>query len=258
MVHFISRIHSNAVLCEGMYEMVFSWNDDKAIPLPGQFCTVRVSQGVSPLLRRPFAFSAFDPKEKTASIIYKKIGPATELLAGKSCGDALDVIGPLGNSFSGIGKTENSILVAGGTGIGPIFLWNHMLRQQRLARVMVLGSPSQTGIPKVKISEEESMIICTEDGSRGFRGTVVDYLRNLPADRFKNATLYCCGPSGMLKACHDLSLDHGIDCFVSMEQIMACGVGACMGCAVKIKGDPGFARVCREGPIFSSRTIAWT
>jgi dihydroorotate dehydrogenase electron transfer subunit len=148
--------------------------------------------------------------------------------------------------------------VAGGTGFGPVFFWNRFLQQQKISAVMVLGSASKTGIPVFKGDEDETIVLCTEDGSRGFRGTVVDYLRTLPEHEFRETTLYCCGPWGMLKACNDLALEHGIVCFVSMEQIMACGVGACMGCAVKVSGDQSFARVCSEGPIFNSRTIAWT
>ncbi len=258
MKHFISRIHSNDRLCEGMHELVFSWNDEPETPLPGQFCTIRVSQTTAPLLRRPFAFSAFDPREKTATIMYKKIGPATELLAGKSSGDALDVVGPLGNSFPAMGKAKNHILVAGGAGMGPVFFWNRFLKQQGRASMMILGSPTQAGLPAVRTSEDQSAIICTEDGSKGFKGTVVDFLRTLSPERILGSTLYCCGPSGMLLACHNLALALPVECFVSMEQIMACGVGACMGCAVRVKGDPAFARVCREGPIFNSRTIVWT
>jgi dihydroorotate dehydrogenase electron transfer subunit len=258
MKHFISRIHSNAIVCEGMYEMVFSWDDDAPSPLPGQFCTIRVSYGTAPLLRRPFAFSAFDPNEKTASIVFKKVGASTEILAGKKCGDALDMIGPLGNSFIGFGQTRNNVLVAGGTGFGPVLFWNRFLRHQKISSLMVFGSASKAGIPVFKGHEDEAVALCTEDGSKGFRGTVVDYLRTLPEQMFRETTLYCCGPRGMLKACHDLALERGSACFVSIEQIMACGVGACMGCAVRVTGDESFSRVCTEGPIFNSKTIIWT
>jgi dihydroorotate dehydrogenase electron transfer subunit len=258
MQHFISRIRSNSILGEGMHEMVFSWDHHTASPLPGQFCTIRVSPCTVPLLRRPFAFSSFDPIEKTAAIVYKKVGAATEILAGKKSGDELDVIGPLGNSFTVFQQTAQNILVAGGTGFGPVFFLKRFLKQRHFSTVMVLGSASKAGIPDLKGEEDQTVVLCTEDGSRGFHGTVVDYLRCLPQNRFQEASIFCCGPWGMLSACNDLAVQYGVECFVSIEQIMACGVGACMGCAVKIKGDPPFARVCREGPIFNSRMIAWT
>jgi dihydroorotate dehydrogenase electron transfer subunit len=258
MKHFISRILSSVILCEGMYELAFSWNDDAPMPLPGQFCTIRVSKSSVPLLRRPFAFSAFDKSEKTASIVFKKVGASTEILASKKCGDTLDIIGPLGNSFIGLGKTRNNILVAGGTGFGPILFWNRFLQRKNISTLMVVGSATKAGIPVFKKHQDETIVFCTEDGSQGFRGTVVDYLRILPEEQFHETTLYCCGPRGMLKSCHDLALRHGSECFLSMEQTMACGVGACMGCAVKVSGNQPYARVCREGPIFNSRTIVWT
>ena len=238
--------------------MVFSWDEKVQPPLPGQFCTIRIAQSTVPLLRRPFAFSAFDPIEKIASIVFKKVGVSTEILAGKKCGDTVDIIGPLGNSFIGRQQTSKSILIAGGTGIGPVFFFKRFLRQQKASSLMVIGYPSKSGIPNFKEFEDKTTTLCTEDGSKGFHGTVIDYLQTLPASYFQDTTLYCCGPSGMLKACNDLALYHDSECFVSLEQIMACGVGACMGCAVKVKGDPPFVRVCSEGPIFNSKTIAWT
>jgi dihydroorotate dehydrogenase electron transfer subunit len=258
MKHFFSRIYSNIVLCEDLYEMVFSWNEEVQLPLPGQFCTIHVAQSTSPLLRRPFAFSGFDPLEKTASIVFKKVGVSTEILAGKQCGDVVDIIGPLGNSFLAYPQRQRNILVAGGTGLGPIFFWKRFLQQQKASSLMVAGYSSKSLVPDIEEFDDETVVICTDDGSQGFRGTVVDYLRTLPDDFFQDTTLYCCGPWGMLKACNDFALDQGSECYVSLEQIMACGVGACMGCAVKIIGESSFARVCIEGPVFNSKVIAWT
>jgi dihydroorotate dehydrogenase electron transfer subunit len=258
MKHFVSRVRSNILLCEDLYEMVFSWNDEAAPPLPGQFCTIRVAQTTSPLLRRPFAFSGFDPIGKTASIIFRKVGVSTEILSGKKCGEPLDVIGPLGNSFLGFGQTPKNVLVAGGTGLGPVFFLKRLLRQQKATSVMVAGYASKSRVPAMEEFDGETAVICTDDGSKGFQGTVVDYLRTLPGDFFRETTLYCCGPWGMLKACHEFALEQGCECFVSLEQIMACGVGACMGCAVKVRGETPYARVCSEGPVFNSKVIVWS
>jgi dihydroorotate dehydrogenase electron transfer subunit len=258
MKHFISHIQSNIPLCENFNEVVFSWNDETIKPLPGQFCTIRIAQTTSPLLRRPFAFSSFDPIGKTASIIFKKVGVSTEILAGKKCGESLDIIGPLGNSFLGFGQTSKKILVAGGTGLGPIFFLKRFLRQQNDMSLIVAGYLSKSQVPDTKEFNEGNVVICTDDGSKGFQGTVVDYLRTLSVDFFQKSALYCCGPWGMLKGCHGVATDHDCDCFVSLEQVMACGVGACMGCAVKIKGAAPFARVCSEGAVFNSKVIIWT
>jgi dihydroorotate dehydrogenase electron transfer subunit len=215
--------------------MEFAMDSAAGTPLPGQFCTIRASEGTLPLLRRPFALSNFDIKNRITSIVYKKCGPATEILAGKTAGDPLDVIGPMGNSFVSFKQGKKNILVAGGTGFGPIFFLKRYLDKQNSPSMMVLGCRSKTHLPVVASNGLSDAILCTEDGSAGF-----------------------CGPAPMLKACHEFALEKGVECNVSLEQVMACGVGACMGCAIKIKGETPYARVCTEGPVFNSKTVVWT
>ena len=257
MKQFKTKVISNSPCCENMYKMQFFMDNSASIPLPGQFCTIRVSQDTSPLLRRPFAISNFDVKNMITSIIYKKCGPATEILAGKNSGDPLDVIGPLGNSFVSFKQGKKNVLVAGGTGFGPILFWKQYLNKQNLLSKTVLGCRSKAQFPGDALSGSSDSILCTEDGSAGFKGTVVDYLRSLDKNHFNDAALFCCGPLPMLKACHEFAFEKGIECIVSLEQVMACGVGACMGCAIKIKGDTPFARVCTEGPVFNSKMVIW-
>lgn len=258
MKHFTSKVISNSPCCENMYIMEFAMDSAAGTPLPGQFCTIRASEGTLPLLRRPFALSNFDIKNRITSIVYKKCGPATEILAGKTAGDPLDVIGPMGNSFVSFKQGKKNILVAGGTGFGPIFFLKRYLDKQNSPSMMVLGCRSKTHLPVVASNGLSDAILCTEDGSAGFKGTVVDYVRSLPNDQIKDAVLFCCGPAPMLKACHEFALEKGVECNVSLEQVMACGVGACMGCAIKIKGETPYARVCTEGPVFNSKTVVWT
>jgi dihydroorotate dehydrogenase electron transfer subunit len=258
MKQFTTKIIVNSPFCENMYEMQFAMDGAAGAPLPGQFCTIRASDSTSPLLRRPFALSNFDSKNRITSLVYKKCGPATEILAGKSPGDPLDVIGPLGNSFVSFKLGRKSILVAGGTGFGPIFFWKRYLDKQNSPSMMVLGCRSKAQIPGGPSAGLSDAIFCTEDGSMGFKGTVVDFLRSLQKDILDGAALFCCGPAPMLKACHEFAIEKGIECNVSLEQVMACGVGACMGCAIKIKGETPYARVCTEGPVFNSKTIVWT
>jgi dihydroorotate dehydrogenase electron transfer subunit len=259
MKKFITKVISNSLVCENIYEMQFVMDHEAGAPLPGQFCTIRVSEGTSPLLRRPFGFSNFNKQNMITSMVYKKCGPATEILAGKTPGDSLDVIGPLGTSFSNLKQGTKNILVAGGTGFGPIFFLNNVLKNQKAFSHIVVGCRSKTQIPfSLLASPDNDAIICTEDGSAGFKGTVVDYLNSLQKDFFNNAAFFCCGPKPMLKACHEFALERGIECAVSLEQVMACGVGACMGCAVKIIGENPYSRVCTEGPVFNSKTVLWT
>jgi dihydroorotate dehydrogenase electron transfer subunit len=258
MKQCIAKVISNTPCCENMYEMQFLIADSQIAPRPGQFCTIRVSQGTSPLLRRPFAISNFDAQSMITSMVYKKCGPASEILAGKNQGDPLDVIIPLGNSFIDFNPGKKTILVAGGTGFGPLFYLNKFLMQRASSPLLVLGCRSKNQIPLKTLPGMENARHCTEDGSEGFRGDVVDYLRTLQSDILDKSALFCCGPTPMLKACHEFALEKSLECYVSLEQVMACGVGACMGCVVKIKGENPYARVCTEGPVFNSKMVAWT
>jgi len=248
----------NMLLSDHLYTLDFAWNNAIIPPLPGQFCTIRVSETTVPLLRRPFAFSQFNPTSGIASIIFKQCGTATDILAGKQPGDMLDVIAPLGNSFEPYASQIMNILVGGGTGLGPIYFWQQHLAALGHPTITVIGCRSQKQLPTLEYPENTTTIICTEDGSAGFKGTTVDFLRTLTKEQLSQASICCCGPSSMMKACHDFSQTQGNNCYVSLEQVMACGVGACMGCTVKIHGSQGYARVCTEGPIFSSETIIWT
>jgi dihydroorotate dehydrogenase electron transfer subunit len=257
MKQFTSRINRIAALCEDMHELSLAWPASVRAPRPGQFVTIRVHDGIQPLLRRPLAISGFDEKKRTASIIFQKRGVATSLLAAKSVGDALDVIGPLGNSFVMPGKQRKAIVIAGGIGLGPMLFMARTIARRRSLAKFIFGARTKALVPGPRVFKALSAAICTDDGSAGFHGTVIKYLRTLPLTEGKAAHLYACGPHLMLAACHQFAVEHDIPCHVSVEQVMACGVGACMGCAVKVAGEPGFARACTEGPVFESRDLVW-
>lgn len=254
MKQFLATVISNRKIAEGYYELLFGWPFDAGNPRAGQFCTIKVSESTTPLLRRPFAFSNFN--DSIASIIYQKRGPATEILASKERGEEIDVIGPLGNSFTPDVQARSHILVAGGIGLGPLAFQAQELRKLGLKVVFVFGCRSAEFVPDTARMKIGAVEICTDDGTAGFRGTAIDYLKSLGSPD-RGTVLYGCGPTPMLKACHAFSEEHKIECFASVEQIMACGVGACMGCAVKLKNEPGYARVCKEGPVFDANEIVW-
>lgn len=249
---------SNTVLCESFYELAVGW--DSAVMgecRPGQFVTVRVSSATTPLLRRPFAFSEYDSRGGVAKFIYQKRGPATQLLASKVAGDPVDIIGPLGNWFEPSAEGGPCILAAGGIGVGPMIFLARSLREMGRDVLLAYGCARKSLVPEGESFARAGAVVCTDDGSEGFAGTNVGYLRSLPETRLRGATLYACGPHAMMKACHELAVERGVRCWVSMEQVMACGVGACMGCVVKVKGDKPYARVCAEGPVFDSAVVEW-
>jgi dihydroorotate dehydrogenase electron transfer subunit len=259
MKQFIASIISHAPVSDCFFDLTFAWDSHAGIPLPGQFCTLRISPFSAPLLRRPFAFSAYDNELGSVSIIYKRRGPATELLAAKKPGDTIDIIGPLGTPFgSGSGATGPVLCVAGGTGFGPMLFLSTELAKQCRTPIVVLGCRTKSQLPALKTLLSLDPVITTDDGSEGTKGTPLDFLKTF--SKQKAGALCACGPMPLMKGCHDWATTNEIPCFVSLEQTMACGVGACMGCAVKVKAGSGsgYARVCTEGPVFDSTRIIWT
>ena len=257
MRQFQSEILQNRSLGDEFFELTMRW-DPSHQPLPGQFLTIRVSDLPFPLLRRPFAFSRSDAGGQSISIIVKIRGIATDILSRKRAGETLDIIGPLGNSFKDPDPGRRPILVAGGIGLGPMLFYGSRLRQKGIAATFVFGSRTTDSIPDCEELDSLQAVLCTDDGSTGFHGTTADYLESLLENRSGSFELYCCGPLPMLRTISLLASSKKIPCWVSMEQIMGCSMGACMGCVIKTRGEPGFARVCTDGPIFDSRELVWT
>lgn len=256
MKRFSARISANRPVKGGFHEMEFSWDPAARLPLPGQFFTLRISPDNVPLLRRPFAFSSFDEDAMSAAMLYRPRGRGTEILTAKKAGDAIDVLGPLGTFFRPPQTGLRALLVAGGIGIGPVLFLASSLRGRGIAATPVFGFRSAEHVPAAAISKLPGAAVCTDDGSAGFKGTAVDYLKSIEKDISPGSVLYACGPAAMLKACHEFASGRGCACAVSVEQVMACGVGACMGCAVKAAGG-GYVRACTEGPVFISKDLQW-
>lgn len=254
MKQFKSEITSNIQLCDEYYQISFTWPEDMPPPGAGQFFTIRVNNGLTPLLRKPFAFSAF--KNNQAEMIYQIRGTGTKLLAEKKAGSKVDILAPLGNTFSEPEKGKHPVLIAGGIGTGPIFYFAEYLQSKGYNPLVVAGYRTQSLVPEKAVPQDIKTIICTDDGSMGFKGNTIQYVKTL--DNLENTLLYACGPNVMLKAASDLAEEYDIPCEVSMEEYMACGIGACMGCVVKVKTDKQFLRVCKDGPVFDGRIIEWT
>ena len=254
MKQFMSQIVGNTQVGKDLFEMSLAWDARAGLPLPGQFLTVRVSPDTVPLLRRPFAFSGFDESARTASIIYQRRGRGTEILSEKLAGEEVDVIGPLGSAFPVDEGQGKSVAVAGGVGLGPILFLAADLRRRGIDTALVFGCRSAAFIPNTAGFKAAGARICTDDGSAGFKGNAVEYIRdNIISD--DNTVIYGCGPEPMLKGLCGLAEASGAKVWVSLEAMMACGVGACMGCAVQTA--QGYSRVCKEGPVFDGRDVTW-
>ena len=254
MRQFESQILDNRRISGDFFEMSLSWDAYAGAPRPGQFLTVRVTRGTVPLLRRPFAFAGFDERAGTVSIIYQTRGRGTEILAAKQQGETIDVMGPLGNTFPIEDIPQKAVAVAGGVGLGPIQFLVSALQARGVDAEFVFGSRCGSRIPNSRALKGPAARICTDDGSTGFAGNVVQYINdNIKLD---NKTVICaCGPAPMIKNLCQLARAAGSRIWVSLEAVMACGVGACVGCVVNT--TKGFSRVCKEGPVFDGGEVIW-
>ncbi len=232
---------------------------------PGQFVMIRSPRGYDPLIGRAFSIYRIGMgADPIVEILYKIMGKGTASLAQLDADAPVDVLGPLGNGFAFVPDERTTVLVAGGIGVPPIVALASLLaaRKSRPAHVF-LGGKTSADILCAKEFEAMGVAlhITTEDGSLGATGILTDVLDPfLRSDPPGPVGVYACGPAGMLAAVAGLTEPLDIPCQVSVEASMACGFGACMGCASPARGsgpDPKFKMVCQDGPVFDSRELAW-
>ena len=218
---------------------------------PGQFVNIKISDSFYPLLRRPF--SVYHVHHETAEVIFSVVGIGTEILAAKRVGDMVDLIGPLGSSFTLEGHYETAILVAGGLGVASLPLLTQSIRGKR-SIASFLGARSKDHLIPTHL---ENLFVATDDGSAGYHGTVVDLLRDeLGKKRFTRPKIFACGPVGMLDSVNGIARDLDVPCEISLESAMACGFGICQGCPIERSDhQKKYSLVCKEGPVFDSRSV---
>jgi dihydroorotate dehydrogenase electron transfer subunit len=257
MKQFDAEILENRELAEDYFEMFFAWPEGIRVPFPGQVVSFNVDRAITPFLRRPFALASYQRDTRVASVIYHVRGPATHRMAEKRPGEVIDTLGPRGFYFQ-LGKEANALLVGGGIGTGPMVFAANWLAAKGFSPRLVLGYRHENLVPHLELSPLVRLSICTDDGSQGFHGTTVAFLDSLPAADLDDAFVWGCGPNPMLKALHFWAQPRGLPCKVSLEEVMACGVGACVGCTVETTDARQMVRVCTEGPVFASEVIRWT
>jgi len=260
----------------------------------GEFVMVRPAWIGDPFLPRAFSIyristppPASGPSSPIVEILYKVLGKGTQCLARMEPGQEVEILGPLGNFFTIPDDLQQVVLVAGGIGVPPIAALATQLSQFRIPQSafrnveVFLGGKTHEDILCVKDFEEAgaSVQITTEDASLGTRGLITNRLRPFllaphahPADGGHPAlalgpargrlgtrlTIYSCGPPGLLAAVARLADEFGFPCQVSVEANMACGFGACMGCAIEVKEEAKrYKLVCKDGPVFDTREIVW-
>ncbi len=250
----LCKISSQQEIAADIYELTVQGELVDQISAPGQFVHIRVSNGWDPLLRRPISISSFDKKQKSMTMIYRKDGKGTSLLAESGPGELIDILGPLGNGFpvNEVSVGETALLVGGGIGVPPLYELSNQLVAKGVKVIHVLGFQTAEAVfyEKEFLNNGETYVT-TVDGSYGRQGFVTDVMKNLEFD-----CIYTCGPTPMLKAIEQGYSDKKV--FLSLEERMGCGIGACFACVCKSADDPtgvSYKKVCSDGPVFRAGEV---
>lgn len=219
---------------------------------PGQFLNFRVSETVTPLLRRPF--SICDVEGDHIFIMFNIFGEGTKILSHKHIGDTIDILGPLGNGFNIFSKDfDTAVIVAGGLGAAP-FPYLTRLLKDKFEIISYIGGRSKNDVITFNLL---NVNIATDDGSLGFEGNVVQlFEKNLNSLKNKKLKVFGCGPKTMLRALKEVCITNNINCEVSIESAMACGFGICQGCPIEsTKQSDKYLLVCKDGPVFNVKDV---
>ena len=226
---------SQECIATDIYSMWIETPDIAAEAIPGQFITL-YTKDTDKLLPRPISLCEIDKENGRLRIVYRIAGAGTKEFSAYKAGDAVEIMGPLGNGFAETGKKP--MVIGGGIGIPPMLGLAKSLKES--------GSASCS-----------SVYNATEDGNSGTKGTVMDAIKenNLDAD-----IIFACGPKPMLRAIKELAAQKQIPCYISLEERMACGIGACLACVCQTKNVDGHsnvhnARVCKDGPVFKAEEV---
>ncbi len=243
-------VYSQEELAPEIYSMWITTEAAKEAR-PGQFISVYSKDG-SRLLPRPISICEADADEGRLRIVYRIAGAGTKEFSSFESGDSIDIMGPLGNGFPQEG--ENVFLIGGGIGIPPML---ELAKNLNCEKQMVLGYRDENLFLKDEFEAYGEVFVATEDGSMGTKGNVLDAIREngLTAD-----VMYACGPTPMLRALKHYAEEHNIRCYISLEEKMACGIGACLACVCQSKevdhhSNVHNKRICKDGPVFLAQEV---
>ncbi len=220
---------------------------------PGQFVQLRINEGIDPLLRRPFSIHRVHRDKKTLDLFYKVVGHGTDLMRSFKKGNTVDLLGPLGKGFVIDRNFQQAIVVAGGMGSAPMFFLIDELLCAGKKVTLYWGVKNKDEIYCIPEFKKANVEVCvtTEDGSMGHKGIITDLFESsIHIHKNKDSIRgFICGPKGMIRAMQKIAEKTGYLWQVSLEERMACGMGVCMGCSVKMKNGTN-KMVCSDGPVF--------
>ncbi len=244
------RIIEQQKLGTGIYSIWFETTQIAKLAKPGQFIAV-YSNDKSHMLPRPISICEIDPERNAIHIVFRVVGEGTKEFSEAKEGDTFKIMGPLGNGYDH--KGGKAIVIGGGIGIPPMLGLAESISDEVVA---VLGYRDEQFL-RDEFEKVSTVYVATEDGSDGTRGNVLDAIKE---QEITGDVIYACGPTPMLRAIKAYALENQIPCYVSLEEKMACGIGACLACVCKSKDVDEHSnvhnkRICKEGPVFDVKEV---
>ncbi|MBR2283328.1 MAG: dihydroorotate dehydrogenase electron transfer subunit [Ruminococcus sp.] len=249
--YFIVR---KQAIAREIYSFVIACPEIAEAAVPGQFVHIR-ADGFT--LRRPISICGIDREKGTLRIVFEVRGDGTAQIARLNEGDTIDILAPLGHGFTLLPDAERVVLIGGGIGTPPMLPLAKYYGSKAVA-VSGFRNASAAILQDDLRDTGAETILCTDDGSAGIHGFVTQPFSELAANGGIDA-VYACGPMPMLRGVADICRKSGIFCEISLEERMACGIGACLGCACRISenGSERYAHVCKDGPVFRAEEVLW-
>ncbi len=250
-VKYCKIVRADELVPDNIYDFEIFYPEFARAAKPGQFAHILLPGRT---LRRPISICDTNPERGTLRLVFQIRGSGTAQLADYQKEQWLDVLAPLGNGFKLEDKNKKAVFVGGGIGVPPLLAAAKFYGENA---TVALGFRNKTAV----ILEDDfkktgaDVRIATDDGSYGYHGLVIDLIKDENPD-----IIYACGPTPMLKAVAKFAEEKGIECQISLEERMACGIGACLGCAVKLKDEDGNeynGHVCKDGPVFDYRKVVY-
>ena len=246
-----ARVESQVQLADGVYSMELLAPEIASAARAGQFISV-YTKDKSKLLPGPISLCGIDRERGILRIVYRVAGAGTAEFSAYRAGDSVEIMGPLGNGFTL--KDKKAILIGGGIGVPPML---ELMKELSCERTAVLGYRDQQLFLKDEFEACGPVCVATEDGSAGTKGNVLDAIRE---QGVQGEIIYACGPTPMLRAVKAYAMEKGIECYISLEERMACGIGACLACVCQSKDVDSHShvhnkRICKDGPVFAAEEV---
>lgn len=246
------------MLIDGIYKFSVKAPEIANVARAGQFLEIKVSETGEPFLRRPISIYNIDKEAGEVEFIFQVKGRGTNLLAERKIGDLIDIMGPLGFGGFKVQEYNNVAIIGGGIGTYPLYELTKELKGKSNLNVY-LGFRDKSLVTCEKEFEAigvNKLVVTTDDGSYKEKGFAIDFMKK-DIEEHKVDMIFACGPLPMLKAVRAYAIENNIPCQISLEERMGCGIGACLGCAVKVisGNEPRYGHVCKEGPVFNAADV---